>query len=158
MRSKKTTIYRTSSSEETKRLGEVFSEGFLKEAPGDKGASVVVLSGELGAGKTTFVQGFLHGLGVRRRVPSPTFVIMRRYVARAARKHVFHMDAYRLKDASHLSVLGFDELLEDPRNIVLIEWGERIKDAIPRGAVWIKFGYGKKEGLRNVSITEGGRT
>ncbi len=118
----------------------------------------MVLSGELGAGKTTFVQGFLRGLGVRRRAPSPTFVIMRRYAARAARKSVFHMDAYRLKDASHLPVLGFEALLGDPKNIVLVEWGERIKEAIPRRAAWIKFGYGKEEGSRTIAIREGRRT
>ena len=126
---------------------------------------VVVLSGELGAGKTTFVQGFLRGMGVRRRAPSPTFVIVRRYRAAAQggprpragsgvkRPQIFHMDAYRLKDVSHLAALDYEKMLEDPYNIVLIEWGERIKGAIPRDAIRIKFGYDKKEGARKITIS-----
>jgi len=163
MPSKRTNTYRTSSSEETKRLGEEFSKRLSAARRRDEdGAAVVVLSGELGAGKTTFVQGFLRGMGIRRRAPSPTFVIVRRYRAPragsgAVRKEgvpqIFHMDAYRLKDASHLAALGFGEMLRDPRNIVLIEWGERIKDAIPRGAARIEFGYDKKEGARKIKIT-----
>ena len=101
-------------------------------------------------------------MGVRRRAPSPTFVIMRRYGVRRGKSaagkksgaQIFHMDAYRLKDESHLAALGFDDLLRDPRNIVLIEWGERIKGAIPRGAVRIKFGYDKKEGARKIYIKD----
>ena len=104
-------------------------------------------------------------MGVRRRAPSPTFVIVRRYRApqagvrttegskKAKIPQIFHMDAYRLKDASHLAVLEFEKMLENPRNILLIEWGERIKDAIPRGATRIKFGYDKKEGVRKIKIS-----
>ncbi len=62
------------------------------------------------------------------------------------------MDAYRLKDTSHLAALEFEKMLKDPYNIVLIEWGERIKDAIPRGATRIKFEYDKKEGVRKIKI------
>lgn len=123
-----------------------------------KGAVVVVLSGELGAGKTTFVQGFLRGMGVRRRAPSPTFIIVRRYriprgKTEKAISQIFHMDAYRLKDVSQLATLGFEEMIRDPQNIVLIEWGERIKTAVPRGAARVRFGYDKKEGVRKISIT-----
>lgn len=125
---------------------------------------VIVLSGELGAGKTTFVQGFLKGAGIRGRAPSPTFVIMRRYrIPRGAKKigvpfsNVIHMDAYRLqpaaaKNAAHLTALQFDEIVGNPRNIVLIEWGERIKGAIPKGAFRVRFRYDKKEGERIVTI------
>ncbi len=122
------------------------------------GATVVILTGELGAGKTTFIQGFLRAAGVLRRAPSPTFVIMRHYKVAAGKRgprgfaHVHHMDAYRLKDASQLGVLGFEELVKDPANIVLIEWGERVEDAVPHGATHITFGYGKKEGERTIAI------
>ncbi len=136
-----------------------------------KNAAVIILSGELGAGKTTFVQGFLKGAGIRGRAPSPTFVIMRHYhIGRAAKKKsdtkanapknfsdIFHMDAYRLqpaaaKNAAHLAALNFNEILADPKNIVLIEWGERIRGAIPKGALWVRFRYDKREGARIITI------
>jgi tRNA threonylcarbamoyladenosine biosynthesis protein TsaE len=175
-------IYRTSSSEETKRLGEKFATEFLARG-GEKNnkrkvasakkinAAVIVLSGELGAGKTTFVQGFLKGAGIRGRAPSPTFVIMRHYrISSAAKKtasakkiaahsffHIIHMDAYRLqptaaKNAAHLAALNFYEIIKDPQNVVLIEWGERIKGAIPKGALRVQFRYDKKEGVRVITI------
>jgi tRNA threonylcarbamoyladenosine biosynthesis protein TsaE len=151
--------YRTSSSEETKRLGEKFAAEFLARG-NKKSAAVIVLSGELGAGKTTFVQGFLKGAGIRGRAPSPTFVIMRHY--RISKKThgfsaIIHMDAYRLqptaaKNAAHLSALSFNEIVNDPENILLIEWGERIKGAIPKGALRVQFRYDKKEGVRVIAI------
>ncbi|MDR3582103.1 MAG: tRNA (adenosine(37)-N6)-threonylcarbamoyltransferase complex ATPase subunit type 1 TsaE [Candidatus Pacebacteria bacterium] len=131
-----------------------------------KHAEVVILSGELGAGKTTFVQGFLKGAGIRGRAASPTFVIMRHYrIARSASKdiapfaNIIHMDAYRLplvatttKNAAHLIALKFDEIVGDPGNIVLIEWGERIAGAVPKGALRVQFRYDKKEGSRIITI------
>ena len=153
--------YRTSSSEETKLLGERLAKEFFgsqkikKSAAANtkkSGAAVIALQGDLGAGKTTFVQGFLRGMGVRRRAPSPTFIIMRRYRAKKSGMDLFHMDAYRLKGAEQLGVLEWDKIIADPRNVVLVEWAERIKDAIPRGARWIKFAYDKKEGVRKISF------
>jgi tRNA threonylcarbamoyladenosine biosynthesis protein TsaE len=166
MPSLKTKIYRTSSSEETKRLGEELAaelfHGKKRASFGArKNAAVVILSGELGAGKTTFVQGFLKGAGIRGRAPSPTFVIMRHYrlsgIAAEVFSQIIHMDAYRLqptvaKNAAHLAALGFEEMVEDPRNIVLIEWGERIMAAVPKDALRIQFRYDKKEGMRVITI------
>ncbi len=151
--------YHTASSEETQRLGEQFaSELFAGSAAKRRGALVVVLSGELGAGKTTFVQGFFRAAGIRRRAQSPTFVLMRRYriPPRRQRKsgiaEVLHLDAYRLKDAAQLAPLGFDALLADPKNLLLIEWGERIKDALPKGMRRLEFRHGKKEDERTIVI------
>ncbi len=159
MPSHNTKIYHTSSSEETKRLGEEFAAALCAAGPSFKGATVIALVGDLGAGKTTFIQGFLCAAGVHRRAPSPTFVIMRHYKVSPGKRrekrgfaHVHHMDAYRLKDASQLGALGFDVLLNDPANILLIEWGERIKDALPQGFGRIAFDYGKKEGTRTIAI------
>jgi tRNA threonylcarbamoyladenosine biosynthesis protein TsaE len=165
MPSKKATIYHTASSEETKTLGEEFSAEAFHAARHGTGALIVVLTGDLGAGKTTFIQGFLRGAGIRRRAPSPTFIIMRRYATPRARRahraaplyaHIYHMDAYRLKDESQLEALEFRALADDPRNIILIEWGERIAKALPRDAVRIAFAYGKKEGSRKISIRRPG--
>lgn len=140
------------------------SKSGKKRGPAKERALVVVLTGELGAGKTTFVQGFLREAGIRRRAPSPTFVIMRHYHLPRRKRgkrttHPFvsihHMDAYRLNEnggKAQLDVLGFDGLVRNPANLILIEWGERILKALPRGMIRIKFGYGKKEGERKITI------
>ena len=114
MRSKPTATYRSFSSGETKKFGERLAERITRGATrsGRKGAVVLALRGDLGTGKTTFAQGFLKGLGVKKRVASPTFVIIRRRALRrshsARRKvftNIFHIDAYRLKSAAHLAAL-----------------------------------------------------
>lgn len=120
------------------------------------------LQGDLGAGKTTFTQGFLKGLGSKKRATSPTFVLMRRHAlggargaARGARekfKNIFHIDAYRLKKPEHLAALELDVILNEPGNIVLIEWPEQAKKFLPKDAVWIKFKYGKKENERTITV------
>jgi tRNA threonylcarbamoyladenosine biosynthesis protein TsaE len=122
---------------------------------------VLALQGDLGAGKTTFVQGFLKGLGVKSRVTSPTFVLMRRHNVpgmRGAGKskklaNVFHIDAYRLKKPAHLAALGLDEILAEPRNVVLIEWPEVAKDILPKKIMILKFEHGKNENERTITIT-----
>ena len=155
--------------EESKKRGAQKNSANIKKEK----AAIIILSGELGAGKTTFVQGFLKGAGIRGRAPSPTFVIMRHYripsaiktkatatvkkVATNSFSRIIHMDAYRLqptatKNAAHLSALNFNEAINDPENIVLIEWGERIKGAIPKSALRVQFRYDKKEGTRIITI------
>lgn len=156
--------YHTFSSEETKQLGEKFAAALLAAKMDGKkssasrraknGATVVVLSGELGAGKTTFVQGFFRGAGIKKRAVSPTFVIMRRYRLAPGKKfaHILHIDAYRLKNAKQLAPLAFGAMLADPKNLLLIEWGEQIKSALPKNAPWLKFRHGKKENERTITI------
>lgn len=145
--------YRSLSSEKTKKLGEALAKKLKPRAR----AAVFALKGDLGAGKTTFVQGFLHGLGVGRRAPSPTFIIMLRHSLprgsrRGAFKNLFHVDAYRLSDAKHLAVLGFKDILSDPANVILVEWAERAKKILPKDAVWISFKHGKHENERHITI------
>lgn len=105
-------------------------------------AVVVTLSGELGAGKTAFVQGLARALGVTVPVTSPTFVIMKIYDLESAKfKHLVHIDAYRLKGEHHLHVLGWDALLADPANIICLEWPERIPEAVPNNAIRLTLRY-----------------
>jgi tRNA threonylcarbamoyladenosine biosynthesis protein TsaE len=147
MSSKKIETYRTFSSEETKALGYDVARS-LKRGP-----AVLALQGDLGAGKTTFAQGFLKGLGSKKRATSPTFVLMRRHKVGGKKfTNVFHIDAYRLKKAKHLAPLELDVILSGPRNAVLIEWPEQAKRFLPKDAIWIKFKYGKKENERSISI------
>ncbi len=112
------------------------------------------LRGDLGAGKTTFVQGFLKGLGSRARVTSPTFILMRRYRLKGKKfSNVFHIDAYRLKTPGHLSALELGAVFADPRSIVLVEWPERAGRLLPKNSTRVTFAHGKKENERIVAIT-----
>lgn len=122
----------------------------LRRSPGKK-ALVIALSGELGAGKTTFTQGFFKGLGIKARAVSPTFIIFRRHkVSGGSFTHVYHMDAYRIKEKSELGPLGFKDILADPENILLVEWPENIEKALPKNTVWIKFSHTKEPSSREV--------
>jgi tRNA threonylcarbamoyladenosine biosynthesis protein TsaE len=103
-------------------------------------AIVVALSGELGAGKTTFAQGVATTLGVQESVTSPTFVIEKIYVLDGQRfERLIHIDAYRLNTAHELEVLGWHELVSDPGNLVLLEWPEKVAELIPKNAITIRF-------------------
>lgn len=96
---------------------------------------VLALVGQLGAGKTYLVKGIARGLGVRdeRIVNSPTFVLVNQYDGRTP---IYHLDTYRLGSADELLDLGFDETC-DETNVVIVEWADRVPDAIPDRALWI---------------------
>lgn len=103
-------------------------------------ATVVALSGDLGAGKTTFAQGVAQALGVGETVQSPTFVIEKVYQLDAQPfACLIHIDAYRLKGPRELDILGWKELLAEPRTLILIEWPEMVPGALPDGAIRIRF-------------------
>ena len=111
----------THSAEETRIVGAALAPTLL---PGD----AVSLSGDLGAGKTVFVQGLCSALGVEKRVLSPTFTIVHEYDGRYP---IIHLDIYRLDSFQEVLDLGFEEFL-DPSAIVLVEWGEAIGPLLPR--------------------------
>lgn len=105
-------------------------------------ATILALSGDLGAGKTTFVQGMAEALSLEEVVTSPTFVIMKIYaLENQPFKRLVHIDAYRLKGKEHLRVLGWDALIADPANLICVEWPEKIGGAIPSDAVRITLRY-----------------
>jgi len=111
-------------------------------SPRARDATVIALSGELGAGKTAFVKGVAKALGIEEHVTSPTFVIMKIYTLEGQKfDRLIHIDAYRLKGAHHLKVLGWDELLADPKNLICIEWPEMAEGALPRSAIPIALRY-----------------
>lgn len=130
-----------------------FSAQLEREKPA-KHATVIGLVGDLGAGKTTFTQGFLKKLGVKRRVISPTFLIIRSYPLLASRfTRAFHIDCYRLKKPAELFALGLQEILNDPKHIVLIEWPELIKKYLPRDTRWIEISHPKKGTHRTIKVS-----
>lgn len=125
--------------EQTKRLGQLLAEETLKRPLG-KRAFVLALKGDLGGGKTTFLQGFALGLGLRQRVTSPTFIIVKRFsLSNSKFRDFYHVDCYRLKEPKELTALGFREIIADPQNIVAIEWAEKVRKIVPKSATWIIF-------------------
>ncbi len=114
------------------------------------GALVLAFKGDLGAGKTTFIQGLGKALGVKEKILSPTFVIMKHFNILTS-KHfnsLYHIDCYRLDDEKDLVELGFEEILKNENNLVVIEWAERIKKALPRDTVWMEFEHGGEDERR----------
>ena len=125
----------TKSAQETAALGEKLANN-LKEG------AVVCLYGELGSGKTVFVQGLAKGLGIKERILSPTFVMVRSYALCAMRYTTFyHIDLYRIENEKDIEGLGLEEIWNDPKNIVAIEWAEKIKNILPKKRVDIHFKY-----------------
>lgn len=142
----------TESSAETKRAAAKLAKELKKSVPA-KTARVVALEGKLGTGKTTFVQGFAKALGIKERVLSPTFVLVKIYQFKHRRlKHLVHIDCYRLRFPKNLLHLGFRDLLKDQDAIVIVEWADRIKKLIPRSALWIKFQHGENPTERIIKI------
>ncbi|MBI4087675.1 MAG: tRNA (adenosine(37)-N6)-threonylcarbamoyltransferase complex ATPase subunit type 1 TsaE [Candidatus Liptonbacteria bacterium] len=142
--------YTTSSSEETKKLAAKFAQKVVKLRPRPH-AVVIGFVGDLGAGKTTFVQGFLKALGARSKVTSPTFVLIKRHpVGHKGLKYAYHIDSYRLKHHRDLEIFDFKKTVSDPRNIILIEWAEKVKKLLPKDTIWVKFSHGKKENERKI--------
>ncbi len=119
------------SPEQTRRVG--MRLGSLLKA-GD----VVCLQGELGAGKTTLVQGLAQGWGSLDPVSSPTFIIVNVY-RRPDDGQLFHMDAYRLESTPEAAELDLDEMLS--QGSLLVEWPERIREILPENCMWISFEY-----------------
>lgn len=122
------------SEQETQKLAQILAREIIKNPLQKKKAVVIGLEGELGAGKTTFVKGFAKGLGIKDKITSPTFVLMKVYNFRPREngaKFLFHFDCYRLKDHKDMVLLGAKEFIADSRNIILIEWSDRIEKVLP---------------------------
>ncbi|MCR4274651.1 MAG: tRNA (adenosine(37)-N6)-threonylcarbamoyltransferase complex ATPase subunit type 1 TsaE [Candidatus Campbellbacteria bacterium] len=107
----------------------------------EDGATLVILKGDLGAGKTAFVKETARLLGITEHVTSPTFVIEKRYTLPSGLlpttsyfRSLVHIDAYRMESAHELEVLGWQELLKEPKTLVMVEWPERVAESIPEGA------------------------
>lgn len=114
-------------------------------------ALVIGLRGELGAGKTTFVQGVAKALGIREIPTSPTFNLMKEYPIGGGRYRLWHLDCYRLSGHRDLAPLGMPALFADPRNLILIEWPERAGKALPADHVEVRFEHVTPE-HRSISI------
>ncbi|MEK7114233.1 MAG: tRNA (adenosine(37)-N6)-threonylcarbamoyltransferase complex ATPase subunit type 1 TsaE [Patescibacteria group bacterium] len=110
-------------------------------AGSEQGATLVTLSGELGAGKTAFTKAIARSLGVEEIVNSPTFVLEKIYLLPDGQpfKRLVHIDAYRLEKDADLAPLGFDERMKDSGSLILLEWPENVAGALPAPAVKISL-------------------
>lgn len=123
--------YKTHSPIETKKLA-----GSL--AKKHSGGGIFLLYGTLGAGKTTFTQGFAEGLGIKDKIISPTFILMKRYSIPGNKDGFFyHLDLYRLDSVAQIENLGIGEIFDNPKNIILIEWADKLGKLSPKSAAEI---------------------
>lgn len=134
------TGYRTTSVAATRELAGVVA-GLART--GD----LVLLVGDLGAGKTAFTQGFAAALGIEEAITSPTFTLVRSYKGRVK---LHHLDVYRLENVQEAEDLGLGELMED--GVTLIEWGDTIAPALPADYLELRFEYGEGDEDRDVHL------
>lgn len=135
----------TKNAQETREAAGRFFDQLINESGGkDKaamGARLVCLWGDLGSGKTTFTQGLAEKLRVRETVNSPTFFIMKKYPAlnKGIYSDLYHFDLYRISDKQEILDLGWEEILSDANNIIVVEWPEKILEILPARRIDIRF-------------------
>lgn len=155
---------------ETQKIASDLADKIIKSGEG----AVVALEGELGAGKTTFIQGFAKALKIKSKIKSPTFVLMKKYsISQNAKPNVlkkafaqnrtrktydiqqntflYHLDCYRVRDHKDLKISEFKEIIEMSHNIVLIEWAERIKEILPKKHITVHIDH-ISENERKITI------
>lgn len=130
-------IYKTKSPKETEKLAGFLLKKFLKTSR--KKALVIALEGELGAGKTVFVKGVAKALKLKTKIKSPTFNLMKHY--KAGSLVMCHFDCYRLRDHRDLKILGIKEILNNPKNIILIEWSDRVEKILPKNHIKVHIDH-----------------
>jgi tRNA threonylcarbamoyladenosine biosynthesis protein TsaE len=131
----------TKSPTQTKKLGEMLAKEILKIKKREK-SWLLGLQGGLGGGKTTFLQGFAKGLGIRKKILSPTFLIMKKFfVPGSCFQYFYHIDCYRIQKPKEILNLDFKKIISDPKNIVAVEWADRIKRILPKDVLTIKFNF-----------------
>lgn len=146
----------SNSPEESKKFAQDFAEEILAEGRARGSALVVALYGDLGSGKTTFAQGFAEALGIEEKTKSPTFVITKKYQIQKTKlqtnskfknsnfqknklKFLYHFDVYRIHNEKEILNLGWEEIISNPENIVLVEWADKIEKILPKNCVRINF-------------------
>lgn len=123
--------------EEMEKRATAIVRRLIKKHKGED-ALIIGLSGDLGAGKTVFVKAAARDLGITATVTSPTFVIEKVYkLAKEPYSFLIHIDAYRLNSCEEMKHIGWDMLQKDPKNIIFVEWADRIEICMPMSTEWI---------------------
>ena len=133
---------RTNSAEETQHLAACVADLAVAR-------DLILLVGDLGAGKTAFTQGFGRSLGITDAITSPTFTLAKEY---SGRLRLHHLDVYRIEELEEVRDLALPELLEG-ESVTVIEWGDQIVPALPQDYLEIRLEYGSKENERNITIS-----
>jgi len=147
--------YLTSGPLETKKLGKLFAQRMIEIK--SRKALFVGLLGDLGGGKTTFIQGISKGLGIKEKILSPTFVIMKRFkvskeiAGKSSFRNFYHIDCYRIKKPKELLDLGLKKILSNPENIVFVEWAEKMGKNMFGKPILIEFIFEDKK-IRKIKI------
>ena len=137
---------------DTRNLAKLLAEEILVTLPAAN-AFVVALTGELGSGKTTFTKTLLRTLGVRGRVASPTFIFSRRYRSQLKYyENIWHFDVYRLNSPKEVREIGLKEAVSQDKNLVIVEWADKVKGLLPRGTIWVEFKHGVKSNERHITF------
>ncbi len=135
--------------EETAKIAMDF--GAKLKLTGNK-AAIIGLYGELGGGKTTFMKYLAESFGIKETIQSPTFVIEKIYeLENKPFQHLIHIDAYRIEKEEEIINLGWNEITSDPKNLICVEWPERIFGLMPEH-IKINFGHSDKENERKIEI------
>lgn len=137
----------TSSPEETRALGRSLAKKL-------KGGDCLCLIGDLGSGKTTFVQGLAEGLGCKARAVSPTFVLAKQY--RGKRLTLHHLDLYRVAPEA-TGDIGLEEFLRDDAAVCAVEWPQAGLDFFPQDRLEVRFEHGKAQDERKITVRGYGR-
>ncbi|MCL5010910.1 MAG: tRNA (adenosine(37)-N6)-threonylcarbamoyltransferase complex ATPase subunit type 1 TsaE [Patescibacteria group bacterium] len=136
----------TDSARQTQALAREIARSILSVQ--QAGPVVLALRGNLGSGKTTFVQGLAKGLGVKNEINSPTFVIMKKFKIQNSKfktfKNFYHIDCYRLNKPEEILSLGWQEIIANPKNIVAVEWPGKIKKFLPKQTTCLIFKFVNK--------------
>lgn len=133
----------------TEALGEQIATGL-------KAGDFIALDGELGAGKTSFVRGLARGLGIDpHTVASPTYVTMQSYSG--GRLPLIHIDVWRMKELQELETIGWDELLTDRSQVIVVEWAQKITDALPQKRIQIQLAFSKCKDTSTMSSSQDSR-
>jgi len=147
----------TISAKETEKLGESFAKHCLRSKSYIPKPIILSLEGDLGGGKTTFTKGFARGLGIKENIKSPTFTIMKKFPIPNSHnqnsifKIFYHFDCYRIEKPKEILNFGFKEIIENPQNIIIFEWGDKIKKILPKDYIEIKFEF-LDENKRKITI------
>ncbi|MFC1595063.1 tRNA (adenosine(37)-N6)-threonylcarbamoyltransferase complex ATPase subunit type 1 TsaE [Patescibacteria group bacterium] len=130
----------TKSEKQTEKTARILAGEIQNNKKHKKQAEIIALTGELGAGKTVFTRGFARGLGIKNRVFSPTFVLIKRHSLKNSYfENFYHIDCYRIKKAKEISDLGWKEIAKNPKNILVIEWADKIKKILPKNSLKIQM-------------------
>ncbi len=143
---------------QTQKIATKLAKKIISEGIG-KNARVLALIGDLGSGKTAFIGGFIKSFGIKTHIPSPTFVIYRKYpihssfiIHNSPFRFIYHFDLYRIEKPKEIIDLDFKKIIKNPENIVLIEWPKAIMKYLPKDTICIEFNYGLRANERVLNV------